>query len=143
MKTLDNDTELKNLIKGIKLDSPGSDFTSKVMNRVFEEKTIVEIVKKERLLGKGFWIILSLFAMLFLVMFISSTTGIQDDGQLSSIFGKIGSSSLTSGYESVFSRMGSLPLSIGGILFAASILIFIDKFLPRFMPNHSTHEALG
>ena len=109
MKTLDNDTELKNLIKGIKLDSPGSDFTSKVMNRVFEEKPVVEIVKKERLLGKGFWIILSLFAMLFLVMFISSTTGIQDDGQLSSIFGKIGSSSLTSGYESVFSKMGSLP----------------------------------
>lgn len=143
MKTLDNDIELKNLIKGIKLDSPGSDFTTKVMNRVFEEKPVVEIVKKEKLLGRGFWIILSLFAILFLAMFISSTTGIQDDGQLANIFGKIGSSSLTSGYESVFSKMGSLPLSIGGILFAASILIFIDKFLPRFMPDHSTHKAIG
>jgi hypothetical protein len=136
MKTLENDTELKNLIKGIKLDSPGSDFTSKVMNRVFEEKPVVEIVKNEKLLGRGFWVILSLFALLFLAMFITSNTGIQEDGQLSDLFGKIGSSSLTSGYQSVFSNLGSLPLSIGGILFASSLLILIDKFLPQILPHH-------
>ena len=52
MKTQEKDNELKKLIKGIKLDSPGNDFTTLVMNRVFEEKAALEKVKKERFLAK-------------------------------------------------------------------------------------------
>ena len=46
MKTQDLDNELKNLIKGIRLDSPGNNFTANVMNRVFEEKAAMEKVKE-------------------------------------------------------------------------------------------------
>jgi hypothetical protein len=70
MKTQDLDNELKSLIKGIKLDSPGNDFTSKVMSRVYEEKVAMEKVTNEKILGKGFWIILLLFVILIVAMFV-------------------------------------------------------------------------
>ena len=141
MKTLDNDTELKNLIKGIKLDSPGSDFTSKVMNRVFEEKPIVEIVKKEKLLGRGFWIILSLFVLLIAVMLVFSQGGVADEGQLSKLLSNANEGALSQGYQSIFRNLGSLPLSIGGILLASTVLLFIDKFLSQVMPHQSVQKS--
>jgi hypothetical protein len=137
MKTQDLDNELRSLIKGVKLDSPGSDFTSKVMNRVYEEKVAMEKVKDDKLLGKGFWIILFLFVALIAAMFISSSSGVQAEGQLSKLLDGTGNGALSQGYQSFFSNLGSLPLSIGGILLASSVLVFIDKFLPRIMPHHS------
>jgi hypothetical protein len=58
MKTFEEDKELKQLLKSIKLDKPAPDFTKQVMNRVFQERTMPEQVKAEPVLGKGFWIIL-------------------------------------------------------------------------------------
>ncbi len=141
MKTQDLDNELKSLIKGIKLDSPGNDFTVNVMNRVFEEKAAMEQVKDERILGKGFWIILLLFVLLFAAMFIFSGNGIQEEGQLSKMLNSVSDGSLSSGYQSVFSNLGALPISIAGILLASSVLVLIDKFLPQIMPHHSPHET--
>lgn len=142
MKTIDNDTELKNLIKGIKLDSPGSDFTSKIMNRVYEEKPVVETVKDEKLLGKGFWIILFLFVALIAAMFITSSSGMQTEGQLSKLFDGVGEVAFSQGYQSLFSNLGSLPLSIGGILLATSALLFIDRFLGQIITHQSVHKSL-
>lgn len=141
MKTQDLDSELKSLIKGVKLDSPGNDFTSKVMNRVFEEKTAMEKVKDEKLLGKGFWIILFLFVILIVAMFVFSPSGIQNEGQFSKLLSGANDGALSQGYQSFFSNLGSLPLSIGGILLASSILLFIDKFLPQIMPHHSLQKT--
>ena len=101
MKTQDLDNELKSLIKGIKLDSPGIDFTSKVMNRVLEEKSALEQVKNERILGKGFWIILALFVLLIVSMFVFSGSGIQEEGQLSKMFNSVSDGSLLGSYKSV------------------------------------------
>lgn len=137
MKTQDLDNELKSLIKEIKLDSPGKDFTLNVMNRVLEEKAATEQVKDERILGKGFWIILLLFVILIVAMFVFSGNGIQEEGQLSKMLSNVGDGSLTSGYQSVFSKLGALPLSIGGILLASSVLLFIDRFLPQITTNFS------
>jgi len=142
MKTQDLDNELKSLIKGIKLDSPGNDFTVNVMNRVFEEKAAMEQVKDERILGKGFWIILFLFVLLIAAMFVFSGDGIQDSGALTKLLNKANDGSLTQGYQSVFSKLGTLPLSIGGILLASSVLVFIDKFLPQFM-THNLPQKLA
>lgn len=136
MKTQDLDNELKSLIKGIKLDSPGNDFTMNVMNRVFEEKAAMEKVKDEKLLGKGFWIILFLFVILIAAMFVFSGNGIQEEGQLSKMLSNVSDGSLSSGYQSIFSNLGTLPLSIGGILLASSILVFVDRFLPQIMANY-------
>ncbi len=140
MKTQDLDNELKSLIKEIKLDSPGKDFTLNVMSRVLEEKMAVEKVKDERILGKGFWIILSLFVVLIAAMFIFSGAGIQEEGQLTKLISNVGDGSITSGYQSVFSKLGALPLSIGGILLASSLLLFIDRFLPQNTAHFSAYE---
>jgi hypothetical protein len=141
MKTQDLDNELKSLIKGVKLDSPGNDFTSKVMSRVYEEKTALEKVKDEKLLGKGFWIILSLFVILIAAMFVFSSSGVQTEGQLSKLLSGANDGALSEGYQSFFSNLGSLPLSIGGILMASSVLILIDKFLPQIIPHHSLQKS--
>ena len=140
MKTIDNDTKLKNLIKGIKLDSPGNDFTSKVMNRVFEEQPVVEIVKNEKLLGKGFWIILFLFFALIVAMFVSSS-GVPADGQMSRLLDGAGDGTLLQGYQSFFSNLGSLPLSIGAILLATTVLLFIDRFFSQLMPHQPVQKS--
>ena len=141
MKTQDLDNELKALIKGIKLDSPGNDFTSAVMSRVFEEKAAMEKVTNEKLLGKGFWIILFLFVLLFVAMFVFSSSGTESGSVLSKFFSNAESGAISQGYKSFFSNIGTLPLSIGGILFATSILVFIDKFLPQIMPHHSAQAS--
>jgi hypothetical protein len=141
MKTQDLDNELKTLIKGIKLDSPGNDFTSMVMNRVFEEKAAMEKVTNEKLLGKGFWVILFLFVLLFIALFVFSPAGSADESLWSKMLSSADGGALSQGYQSFFSNLGTLPLSIGGILFASSILIFIDKFLPQIMPHHSVQKS--
>ncbi|MGE0020652.1 MAG: hypothetical protein AB7S72_13355 [Draconibacterium sp.] len=41
----------------------------------------------------------------------------------------------------VFSNLGSLPLSIGGILLASSLLVFIDRFLPGLTEKLMPHKA--
>ena len=141
MKTQDLDNELKTLIKEIKLDSPGNDFTSAVMNRVFEEKAAMEKVTNEKLLGKGFWIILFLFVLLFVAMFVFSSSATELGSVWSKLFSSADSGALVQGYKSFFSNLGTIPLSIGGILFATSLLVFIDKFLPQIMPHHSVQKS--
>lgn len=140
MKTQDLDNELKSLIKGIKLDSPGNDFTSKVMSRVYEEKVAMEKVTNEKILGKGFWIILLLFVILIAAMFVFSS-GTQAEGELSKLLSGASEGALSQGYQSFFSNLGSLPLSIGGIMLASTILLLIDRFLPQVIPHHSMQKT--
>lgn len=130
MKTQDNDKELRKLLKEIQLDSPSNDFTMKVMNRVYEEKSAqsrVEVIKNERILGKGFWIILVLFIGLFVAVYFTSGNGGQEAGQLSKLMQGLQNEGVSESYKSFFSNLSSLPLSIGGILLAATLLIFIDR----------------
>lgn len=139
MKTQDLDNELKSLIKGIKLDSPGNDFTSKVMSRVYEEKVAMEKVTNEKILGKGFWIILLLFVILIAAMFVFSSTNAQTEGELSKLLSGANDGALSQGYQSFFNNLGSLPLSIGGILMASTILLLVDRFLPQISANFAAH----
>ena len=140
MKTQDLDNELKSLIKGIKLDSPGNDFTSKVMSRVYEEKVAMEKVTNEKILGKGFWIILLLFVILIAAMFVFSSST-QAEGELSKLLSGASEGALSQRYQSFFSNLGSLPLSIGGILMASTVLLLIDRFLPQVIPHHSLQKT--
>ena len=141
MKAQDNDKELRKLIREIKLESPGNEFTMKVMNRVFEEKMAIEKVEKARILGPGFWVIVSLFAALIVISFVTSNTGSGEQGFFSKLLEGVNTSGVSKEYQSVFSKLGSLPLSIGGILIASSILVFIDKFLPNIFSGLHLKKA--
>ena len=123
------DIKLKILLQEMKLESPGEDFTANVMDNILQEDLTLESIKSERILGKGFWIILILFvALLAAILMMQNSTG-TSGGELNNLFK--GLDNATSGYESFFAKMGNLPLSIAGILIASSILLFIDRFISR------------
>lgn len=129
MKPLGEDKELKSLLKSIKLDSPESNFTVRVMNKIFQEESLIEKVKRERVLGKGFWIILALFVALFVAMVLVSGSGAATGGSVHKLVSEINSSSATAEYQTFFQKLGTVPVSIGGILIASSLLLFIDKLI--------------
>lgn len=122
------DIKLKALLQGMKLDSPEPNFSVRVMNKIFEESTALERIKSEKVLGKGFWIIMILFIALLAMVFFMQNTGTQPDGQLQSILPEMNSGVLES-YDSFFSKLGSLPLAVGAIMAAFSVLIFLDRFI--------------
>ena len=129
MKTFEEDKALKSLLKSVKPESPGSDFSVNVMNRIFKEESLLEKLKRERVLGKGFWIILILFLALFAAMVVVSSSGANPGNGLSGYVPGLNTNTVTQNYETFFSKLGSVPASIAGILLASSILVFIERFL--------------
>ena len=122
------DIKLQALLQGMKLDSPEPNFSVRVMNKIFEESTALERIKSEKVLGKGFWIIMVLFIALLAMVFFMQNTGTQTDGQLQSILPEM-NSGVSESYDSFFSKLGSLPLAVGAIMAAFSVLIFLDRFI--------------
>jgi len=122
------DIKLKALLQEMKLESPDPDFTVRVMNKVFEENIAFEKLKSERILGKGFWVILFLFVILFILYLTMSGTGAQPESQINTILPEI-NSEVSTGYQSFLDKMGNIPLSIAGILAGSSLLLFIDRFI--------------
>lgn len=129
MKTFEEDKKLKSIVKTVKLDSPKENFTVRVMNKIFQEESVLERIKKERIFGKGFWFILAMFIVLFGAMVYASTTGVANGGDVPKLLGEINSSGAAAEYQTILQKLGSLPLSIAGILLASSLLLFFDRLL--------------
>ncbi|MGM0620644.1 MAG: hypothetical protein ACQETJ_06345 [Bacteroidota bacterium] len=128
MKREIEDKKLKAFLKSAQLESPGADFSARVMNRVFEEKAALEQVKSEPLLGKGFWVILALFAGLIAAVFVLQGSG-ASGGETLNFLKEVDTSAVATGYQNFFEKLGAAPLSIAGIFLATSILLFLEKFL--------------
>ncbi|MEZ5106142.1 MAG: hypothetical protein R2757_16705 [Draconibacterium sp.] len=126
------DIKLKMLLQEMKLESPKADFSSRVMHKIFAEDIVLEKIKSERILGKGFWIITTLFVVLIASMFIFQNTGINSTsgGEINQFLNGIDN---TQGYQSFFQKIGTVPLSIAGIFIAVSVLLFIDRFITSNM----------
>lgn len=122
------DIKLQALLHEMKLESPNSNFSGQVMKRIFEENYVLEQIKSQNVLGKGFWIILILFIVLMLVTFIVTNSGIQPDSQIGNLLPEL-NQEVSTGYQSLFEKIGSAPLGIAGILLASSVLLFIDKII--------------
>jgi uncharacterized BrkB/YihY/UPF0761 family membrane protein len=122
------DIKLKALLQKMKLDSPGPNFSVRVMNKIFEETSVLERIKSEKVLGKGFWMILILFVTLLGIVVVTYTTGIQPESQLQGLLPEM-NGSFTQGYQSIFSKIGTIPLSVAGFFAAFSVLLFIDRFI--------------
>lgn len=123
------DIKLKALLNEMKLESPTSNFSVGVMNKIFEEDSLLEKIKSERVLGKGFWLILILFVILFAIIYYISNSGMAIESQFSDILPGLNSNRVSTGYQSIFERMGTVPISIVGILLASSTLLFIDRII--------------
>ncbi|MCK3682944.1 hypothetical protein [Maribellus sp. YY47] len=118
------DIKLKALLQQMKLEKPGPNFSAMVMNSIFEESNALEQIKAQRILGKGFWIILMLFVLLTLVVYAMSNAGVQTDGKLEQLV-----PGMENGIQSFINSMGTVPLSVAGILIASSVLLFIDRVI--------------
>lgn len=128
MKTFEQDNELRQFLKSVKLDTPGADFSARVMNRVFEEQPALEQVKQLPVLGRGFWIIVALFAVLVAaVAIVSGGSGSAEAAP--SLLPQVNTDAVMTGYRSFFDKFTSLPAGITGILLGASLLVFLEKFL--------------
>ncbi|MCY1722545.1 hypothetical protein OU798_19500 [Prolixibacteraceae bacterium Z1-6] len=122
------DIKLQAFLKKLELDSPKPDFTVRVMNKIFEESNALERIKSEKILGKGFWIFMILFVVLFAAIFILYNTGAQPDSQLPNLLPEV-SQGIGEKYDSFFSKLAGAPLAIGGILAAFSVLLFLDRII--------------
>jgi hypothetical protein len=121
MKTFEEDKELKQLLKSVKLESPGADFSARVMNRV-------EQVKSLPVLGKGFWVILALFAILLAAVALVSG-GSSSAEQTPALLSQVNTDAVLTGYRAFFDKFANLPAGVAGILMGASLLLLLEKFL--------------
>jgi ABC-type Fe3+ transport system permease subunit len=126
------DIKLKALLQEMELEKPASNFSYRVMNRILEEDCVLEKIKAERILGKGFWIIAILFIALLLIVFLVSNLGLVAETEVPAFLSKL-QGNVNSDYQSFFQKLGTAPLSIAGILIASSILLFIDRFITANM----------
>lgn len=122
------DIKLRAFLQDMELEKPKVNFSVRVMNQIFEEENVLEKIKSEKVLGKGFWIISILFVALLAAIFILNNSGVEAESQLQGLLPEA-SRGVSEGYQSFFSQMGNIPLSIAGILIATSVLLFIDRFI--------------
>ena len=121
------DIKLKALLQDMKLETPGTGFSGRVMNKIFESDNALETIKAQRILGKGFWLFLALFIVLLAAIYFVSGAGIITESNTQNLLPSMNGAITT--YENFFSKIGTAPLSIAGILIAASILLFIDRII--------------
>ncbi len=129
MKTIDDDSKLREMIREIKLESPGKDFTLNVLDRIHKEVPFTFQIKKEPLLGKGFWIIVLLFIVLGTAMFVLSGTAGSPEGTIGKFLESVGNNPASGTYRNLMNQLNNVPAGITGILLASSLLIFIERFL--------------
>ncbi|WP_167605535.1 hypothetical protein [Maribellus sediminis] len=122
------DIKLQALLQSMQLDSPGEKFSARVMNRIFEEDSVFEKIKAERVLGRGFWTILVVFVVLLAAMFFMAGSGAQPQEETARLLPQV-NETVSNSFNSFFGKIGSVPLSVAGILIASSILLFIDRII--------------
>jgi hypothetical protein len=129
MKTSENDNELKKMIKEIRLESPGPDFSLKVMKSILAETQKKPVLAAEPFLGKKFWILVTLFIGLAAVfmLFYKADPG---TGSVQQLFSNLPSpdwSPLENLFSSSIGKAGSLSWTLIAVMLGASGLIIADK----------------
>ena len=141
------DIKLRMLLQDIELESPDKNFSTRVMNKILEENEAIEKIKAERILGKGFWIILSLFVVLLIIIGFVSSSGNETGGIIDKFLesGKfLGNAGNTANdYNSVLEKLGSLPAVIAVILIASSVLLFIERFINSNLEVFSNRKIVS
>jgi hypothetical protein len=132
MDTTDKDREFRKIMKEIRLEKPGSGFSSKVMEAIYAEEARRFAYKTEPVLGRNFWIFVGLFAVLAGLLILASGTGVSGDSEIASgLIEKFPApefSAIKGGFARFWESMSGLPATLGSIMIAASLLILADKF---------------
>lgn len=133
MNTTGSEKELKKMMKGISLESPGPDFSSKVMHAVLNGEKKKLVFGHEPLLGKSFWILVTLFvALAVILVLLSGNDHVSNIGAIQDFFNKLPWPEwyrLKTQISSLPDVAGSLPGILAVVMTGASVLILADKFL--------------
>lgn len=133
MKSIENDISLKQMMKGVRLESPGPDFASKVMGTILAETEKKPAFVTEPILGKRFWILLSAFVLLAVALLVFRTPE-EGTGVIQQFFSKVPSpdwSPLRDLFSASFGQQGSMTWTVMLILLGGSGLILADKLFEK------------
>jgi len=140
------DKQFEEMMKGVRIDSPSSDFTFSVMSRIQAEAAVQRksiLQNYQPVISKRTWIILIVaFLLLLIYIAVSSQDALpaSNTGFWSTISGKIGAfnnqeaSSILKKGTGLFT---SIPTIAYLILTASLALWSLDGFLNRFRHQHS------
>lgn len=140
------DKQFGEMMKGIRIDSPSSDFTTKVMSRIQAEAAVQKrpiLAGYQPVISRRTWIIMLVFFVLLMIYITFSSQGTtlaNDHGFWSTVSGKL--SSLNTNEVSKIWKTGTgLFTSIHPVVFlilTASLALWtLDLFLTRFTHNPS------
>jgi len=140
MKTIDNDKELRRIMKEIKLEKPGAGFSSVVMNAVMAEAAKKSAYRTEPVLGIKFWIFVGLFVALAIVLMLfgnsEPSAGKAIASELMEKFPATDLSPVKNGVARFWVTLSGLPATLAAIMIATSALILADKY---FSARHNLH----
>jgi len=145
------DKQFEQMIKGVQIDSPSSDFTLRVMSRIQAEAAVQRkpiLQNYQPVISKRTWIILIVaFILLLIYITVSSqnATPASDTGFWSTVSGKIGGFNNQEASSILKTGMGlftSIP-SIAYLILTASLALWtLDSVLSRFR-HHSSEIQIG
>ncbi|GAP70226.1 hypothetical protein BA6E_12440 [Bacteroidales bacterium 6E] len=143
MKNIDDDRELRKLMKGVKLEKPDSGFESLVMQAVLAEAAHQKARASEPILGMKFWIFVGAFVAIAVVMVLFGGTESGNPSALSSgLLERFPAATLDEvkgGFSRLWSSISGLPVTLAIIMAASSFLILADKY---FSSRHSYDVGL-
>ena len=127
-------------MKEFKLEKPSAGFSSIVMDTVLAEAAKKTVYRTEPILGKKFWVFVGMFVVLGIVLMLFGNGETSNSNEIASgIIEKFPAPDLGN-IKSVYSRfwdmVSGLPITIGAIMIATSLLILADKF---FSSKHILH----
>ena len=96
------------------------------MNRVFAGQPALGQIKQIPVLGKGFWVILTLFAALLVLVVLFS--GGSAASEAPALLPHVDTEAVMTGYRSFLDKLANLPAWVAGIFMGASLLVLLDKF---------------
>ena len=129
MHKFEKDIKLKQFLKSYTPESPGPEFSGRVMKSIYEEQSYLEQVRKYPVLRRSFWVFLLLFTALIVFAVISGSYTDQ------SAVMNIRTDKILTVYRSFISQIGTLPLSMASILTATSLLVFLGNMLDKRLNN--------
>jgi uncharacterized protein with PQ loop repeat len=140
------DKQFEQMMRGIQIDSPSSDFTLRVMSRIQAEAAVQRqpiLQNYQPVISKRTWIILIVaFVLLLIYITVSSRNAAPagDTGFWSTVSGKIGGLNNQEASSILKTGMGlftSIPPIAYLILTASLALWTLDSILTQFRHQHS------
>lgn len=144
------DKQFEEMMKGVRIDSPSSDFTLKVMSRIQAEAAVQRrpiLQDYQPVISKRTWIILIVVFVLLMIYMMTSGKASTPSGSsgfwltVTGSLNQLKTSEVSSIWQKGMGIFASVPLIAYLILTASLALWTLDSYLNRFKHHTSNIEA--